>query len=275
MINEILPHVFDNAFSACTEIMENDYILCYYGNKILLRESNECLDIPVVSDFGKILLEDVIFLFSLNSRNCFLWQTVQTEDSSFTYHDIWSVRSLGKQEHAWIGILGLHIMNWYDSNVFCGRCGSKTKPKKDERAIICYSCQNVIYPRISPAIIVAITCGDRILLAKGAHHTFDFYALIAGYADFGESLEETVIREVKEEIGIDVKNIRYYKSHPWPFSGSLMVGFFAEADDTQPLVINEAEIKTAAWFTRGNLPPYASTISISGDMIEAFEKGSN
>ncbi len=273
MINEITPHIFDNAFNNHTAIKENDYILCYSEDTILLKKSGEYFEIPVSSDFREIPIEEVKFLFSLNSRNCFLLQNCPAEDELLKYYGIWTLRTLDKKEYAWIGMVGFHLMNWYDNNQFCGRCGSKTELKKDERAIICRNCHNVIYPKISPAIIVAITCGDKILLAKGKNYRIKFYALIAGYVDFGESLEETLIREVKEEIGISVKNIRYYKSHPWPFSGSLMVGYFAEADDKQPLKINEAEIETAAWFKRGNLPPHAPSISISGDMIEAFEKG--
>ncbi len=91
--------------------------------------------------------------------------------------------------------------------------------------------------------------------------------------DYGQSLEEAVIKEVKEEIGISIRNIRNYKSHSRPFSGSSMVEYFAEADDRQPLKINEAEIERAAWFKRGNLPLHAPNISISGDRIEVFEKG--
>ena len=272
MINELTPHIFDNAFKKNSEIKGNDHILCYRENTILLKRSGECFEIPVTSDFREVPIEEVKFLFSLNSRNCFLLLDCPTEDDLLKYHDIWTLRNFDKKEYAWIGMLGFHLMNWYNNNQYCGRCGSKTVLKEDERAIICHNCNNVIYPKISPAIIVAITCGDKILLAKGKNYRVDFYALIAGYADFGESLEETVIREVKEEIGISVKNIRYYKSHPWPLSGSLMMGFFAEADDKQPLKINEAEIETAAWFKRGNLPPHAPNITISGDMIEAFEK---
>ena len=164
-------------------------------------------------------------------------------------------------------------MTWRNNNSFCGKCGSKMELKKDERAIVCPQCNLVTFPKISPAVIVAITCNNKILLAKGKNYRGDFYALIAGYVDVGESIEETVIREVKEEVGLDIKNLKYYKSQPWPFSASLMLGFVAEADDTQPIIIDEKEIKEARWFPRDNLPPHASNISISGDLIEAFEKG--
>lgn len=164
-------------------------------------------------------------------------------------------------------------MNWYGRNRFCGTCGSRTRHKTDERALSCPECGATVYPRISPAIIVAITCNNKILLARSPHFPAGFHSLIAGYVDIGESLEETVIREVKEEVGLDVRNIRYYKNQPWPLSGSMMVGFFAEADETQPISINTKEISEAAWFTRGNLPQYPLKISIAGEMIEKFDRG--
>ena len=163
-------------------------------------------------------------------------------------------------------------MIWFLNNRYCGRCGSKTELKKEERVIVCHECNLEIFPKILPAVIVAIICNNKILLAKGKNYKGDFYALIAGYVDIGESIEETVIREVKEEVGLDIKNIKYYKSQPWPFSSSLMLGFTAEADDTQQIIIDEKEIKEAGWFTRGNLPTHASSLSISGELIAAFEK---
>jgi len=137
----------------------------------------------------------------------------------------------------------------------------------------CSSCNTIVYPKISPAIIVAIICKDKILLARNTNFPGAWYSLLAGYADVGETLEETLIREVKEEVGLDVTNIRYYKSQPWPLSGSMMIGFIAKADDSQPICIDGHEIAEAAWFTRYNLPNYPSTLSIAGELIDKFAKG--
>ena len=120
---------------------------------------------------------------------------------------------------------------------------------------------------------MAILCKDKILLAHNANFEEKRYSLVAGYADVGESLEETVMREVKEEVGLEVKNIRYYKSQPWAFSGSLMIGFTAEAEDNQAISPDMVEITDASWFSRDNLPNHPPKVSIAGEMIEKFEKG--
>lgn len=139
--------------------------------------------------------------------------------------------------------------------------------------IVCTACGTTQFPKISPAIIVAIVSGDKILLAKGAHSTTGWYSLIAGYVDIGETIEDAVHREVMEEVGIKLNTLRYYKSQPWPLSGSLMIGFVATADDIHPLRIETKELSHAEWFSRGTLPSVSSPLSIAGEMIQAFEKG--
>jgi len=178
-----------------------------------------------------------------------------------------------QKEIDWVSIVAFQLMHWYTQNKFCGKCGERTILKKEERAIFCPSCQTTIYPKISPAIIVAIFCNDKILLARGVNFRNNFYSLVAGYVDIGESIEDAVIREVKEEVGLDIKNIRYYKSQPWPISGSMMIGFIAEADDAQTIRIDKNEIIDAAWFSRTNLPNHPQKRSIAGELIEKFAKG--
>jgi NAD+ diphosphatase len=275
MINEIFPDILDMSLARTGGVRGDDLVLCFRDNSILLKDTGTGYEIPVFKDLKNVpgTGPGPRFLFSLNSTGCFLLDEQPAEEGRLQYRDIWVLRSFRKKALAWAGAVGHQLYTWHNNNRFCGRCGSKTVVKTEERAIECPACRNTVYPAISPAIIIAITCKDRILLAKGKHYRGNFYALIAGYSDIGESLEETIAREVKEEVGLEVKNIRYYKSQPWPFSGSLMIGYFAEADDSQPLTINEDEIETAAWFTRGSLPEHAANISISGDMIDAFENG--
>jgi NAD+ diphosphatase len=275
MIQDISPHRFNNSFIPTNGIKENDFILHYTDNSFLLKIDGDKFLLPQKKDFPDINENTGnTYLFSLNDVPCFLiWENPATDNKNLIYKEINFFRTINQQEIAWISIAGFHLMKWYSHNKYCGNCGTKTLHKTDVRAIICPSCNAVFYPKISPAVIVAITCGDKILLAHNANFPGHWYSLIAGYADIGESLEETLIREVKEEVGLDIKNIRYYKSQPWPLSGSLMIGFIAEANDSQIICIDNKEIAEAAWFTRGSLPNHPSNISIAGEMIEKFEKG--
>jgi NAD+ diphosphatase len=272
MLHEISPGIFDNKYFNYEEVIDDDFLLCYRDNEVLLKKSGDDYEIPRKSDFTESI-ESPVYLFSINSNRCFGIAESQVNHTAFEFQDIFILRNLRNKELAWMGSVGHQLMTWHTNNQYCGRCGSKTELKKEERASVCPKCNLVIYPKISPAIIVAITCNNKILLAKGKHYKGDFYSLVAGYVDIGESIEETVVREVKEEVGLDIKNLKYFKSQPWPFSASVMLGFTAEADDTQQIVIEEAEIKEAGWFERGNLPLHSSGVSISGVLIDAFEKG--
>lgn len=272
MLNEISPNIFDTKYFHSCRISEDNFLLCYRENQILLKKTGDDYEIPRKKDLSE-KIGTPVYLFSINANPCFGMMESPLNQPSFEFQDIFILRNIKNKEYAWIGSVGHQLMTWHNNNKYCGRCGSKTGLKQEERAIVCPECNLVIFPKISPAVIVAITCNNKILLAKGKNYKGDFYALIAGYVDIGESIEETVIREVKEEVGLDIRNLKYYKSQPWPFSGSLMLGFTAEADDTQPIIIDEKEISAAGWFTRGNLPNHASEVSISGDLIAAFEKG--
>ena len=275
MIHEIFPHQFDNHFIITDNIAENDYILHYNEKSLLLKINGDEFQLPTKKDVSDIFdTTERTFLFSLNGVRCFLvWNATRLIDDRFVYKEINSFRTLNPREIAWICIVGFQLNNWYLENKFCGKCGTKTAEKPDERAIICPNCSTVVFPKISPAIIVAILCKDKILLAHNSNFEQKRYSLVAGYVDVGETLEETVMREVKEEVGLDVKNIRYYKSQPWAFSGSMMIGFTAEADDTQPIRPDNVEITEADWFSRENLPNHPPKISIAGEMIDKFEKG--
>lgn len=274
MIQDIAPHIFNNHYNCPSQFSDDDLIFLFRDNKLMLILNGDEPMIPSRSYFPQINNGKQVFLFSINNQNCF-WidELPEIEPDKFFFEEINFFRTLKRREIAWIGIVGNQLMTWYAQNKFCGSCGHKTVVQTNERAIKCPQCSQTVYPRISPAIIVAITAGEKILLARGKNFRSNFYSLVAGYADIGESLEDAVAREVKEEVGIDVKNIRYYKSQPWPFSGSMMIGYWAEADPEQPIVIDESEIVEAGWFTRGSLPNRPPNLSIAGEMIELFEKG--
>lgn len=139
--------------------------------------------------------------------------------------------------------------------------------------MVCPKCGKITYPLICPSVIVGVTDGDRLLLTKYAGGSFRRYALIAGYAEFGEPIEDTVRREVMEEVGLKVKNLRFYKSQPWPYTDTLLMGFFCELDGEDVVHLQETELGEATWFHRADMPQGGSRTSLTGEMIEVFRRG--
>ena len=275
MIQDIHPHQFSNVYIEKETIENEDYIFFFLEKSILLRKREDDFELLQKKDFPEIS-DDVekTFLFTLNNKACFLiWDKPEWNSTDISFHDIVFFRNTKRKDVAWGAIVAFQLWNWYTDNQFCGKCGTKTIRRTDERAILCPRCKKSIYPKISPAIIVAIISGEKILLARSINFPDGWYSLVAGYVDVGETLEETVIREVKEEVGVDVWNIRYYKNQPWPTSGSQMIGFIAEADDNQPIVIDTKEIASARWFHKKDLPSYPPDLAIAGEMINKFKEG--
>lgn len=163
----------------------------------------------------------------------------------------------------------LHAVDWLTKSRFCGRCGAATTPARAERCMHCPSCGLDIYPRISPAIITLVRKGDLALLASNAKFPGAFYSTLAGFADIGESLEETLVREVKEEAGVTVGDLRYFGSQPWPFPNSLMIAFFAEWQSGE-IEIDRTELSDAKWFSVDDLPPIPPSLSIARQLIDAW-----
>ena len=139
--------------------------------------------------------------------------------------------------------------------------------------MVCPACSQTVYPKICPAVIVAVHDGERLLLTRYRGRAFKKYALVAGFNEIGESIEQTVHREVLEETGVRVKNLRFYKSQPWVFTDTLLMGFYAELDGSDKIRVQEDELAEAGWFLRSELPEEHSNISLTGEMIEQFRAG--
>ncbi|MDK2948586.1 MAG: diphosphatase [Methanolobus sp.] len=163
----------------------------------------------------------------------------------------------------------VHIMEWDKNTLYCGRCGNGTSLKEKERAKQCPECGFTSFPKISPAIIVMIEKEDKLLLARSPHFPPGRYSIIAGFVEPGESIEQAVVREVMEEVGIKIKNIRYFGSQPWPFPDSLMIGFTAEHAEGD-IQIDGFEIEDAGWYRIDEIPHVPGTTSISGQLIRHF-----
>lgn len=169
------------------------------------------------------------------------------------------------------GVVGraMHTCDWLSTSRFCGRCGTPTKRVETERSMACPSCGLHVYPRISPAIITLVRKGDLALLASNVKFPGPFYSTLAGFAEIGESLEETLIREVKEEAGVTVSNVRYFGSQPWPFPNSLMIAFTAEWVSGE-IAIDPSELSDAKWFAVDALPMLPPPLSIARQLIDSW-----
>jgi NAD+ diphosphatase len=273
MIQDICPHHFDNTFKANSVVNDNDYIFYFKENTLLMKRTNESFTLPRKKEL-KGSFTEAVFLFTFNDQRCFLvWDPMSQEDEYFVFREIHFRNPFLQYELDWVTGVALQLKNWYAQNRYCGKCGSPTGPGKEERAVICPVCQSTKYPTIAPAIIVAILHEDRLLLARNTHFPEGYYSLVAGYVDVGETIEQAVKREVREEVGLQIKNISYYKSQPWPFSGSMMLGFIAELDGDPSIHVDGIEIAEAAWYKQDELPTYPANRSIAGEIIDKFKCG--
>ncbi|MGS2722276.1 NAD(+) diphosphatase [Porticoccus sp. GXU_MW_L64] len=180
------------------------------------------------------------------------------------------LRSLLEQGEALFALAGraVQLLDSYKEHRYCGRCGSKTRQLDGEHAMHCERCQHSCYPRLSPCAIMLVTRGDQCLLARHGGRG-DYFTCLAGYVEPGEQVEQTVCREVQEEVGVSVSGLRYFSSQYWPFPGQLMLGFYAEYDhgDITP---DGIEIVEADWFHYSDLPPHPNQHTLSGQLIRGF-----
>jgi NAD+ diphosphatase len=185
------------------------------------------------------------------------------------FKELRSLLSLLDDDTFRVAGLASQIINWDNTNRYCGQCGASMERKDDERAKICPGCGFSSFPIISPAIITAVLKDRKILLARANRFPPGLYSVLAGFVEPGETLEECLMREVKEEVGIETKNIRYFGSQPWPFPHSLMVAFTAEYAGGE-VTIDERELSDADWFSTSNLPKIPSRGTIARELIEWF-----
>lgn len=222
----------------------------FHEDRILVRDGGGTTEIPYVSDPGELALLPARnqFLGMLDGKPCF---TAELEGpillGGSSYRTLRSVLGSVTEEMFSLAGRAYQVMDWERTNRFCGKCGLPIGPMADERAMACAACGIQYYPRISPAVIVAVVRDGRILLAHGRRFPSVFFSVLAGFLEAGETFEECIRRELREEVGIEVRNIRYFGSQPWPFPNTLMVGFTAE-HATGELVIEKRELVQAAWF---------------------------
>lgn len=263
---------------------ERDIVFCFNGSSILIhRDVHNYLMFPCYSQvmswyhsklwtpWGECSFR---YIFRLQNRNYFLLMgdAGLAEDPNYTYESVRSLRDFLSKDDCFAAMTAWHLFVWYRSNRYCGSCGSRTQHDSVERMLRCPNCGNMIYPKISPAVIVAVTDANRLLLSKYAGRSNTRYALIAGYTEIGETLEQTVQREVMEEVGLCVKNIRYYKSQPWGIDGNVLMGFFCDLDGDDTVTLDRRELALAEWHERNALPAKDDGMTLTREMIRVFEE---
>lgn len=196
------------------------------------------------------------------------------EDVEYTVETLRVLRRTKPKEECYAGETAYHLYVWYRDNSFCGRCGERLEYSHKERAMICPSCGNVVYPKIAPAVIVGIlnSSGDKIVMTRYAGREYKGHALVAGFCEIGETAEDTVRREVLEEVGLHVRNIRYYKSQPWGFDSNLLFGYYCTADEDEPIHMDDGELAKAVWISRDEIGEEERNLSLTAEMIMHFKE---
>lgn len=255
---------------------DEDMWFIYKDGKLMVKSNEEGIDLIRYKDIKKMNLDldYVQCMGGLDRINCFYAELRDASPSEgIKFMDLRSLMFFLDEDTFSIAAKGLLLLNWEKNNKFCGKCGFKMVRKEShtERALICPKCGFTTWPRTSPAIIVAVTKGDKLLLGHNKGFDEGMYSVIAGFVEMGENFEKCVKREVFEETGIKIKNIKYFGNQPWPFPNSMMIGFTAEYLEGEIKVDGE-EITHADWFTKNEIPKYKVSKSIGSSLIEWFIK---
>ena len=297
MIQDLAPKVYHNEYYE-KQPQGHEWALLYRGRECLLKQQEDGkITFPKVSDLSGESIQWQ-YLFRIDEEEFFLgWpadrhgkeRAVLGQDADaataggtlealftegYAYTIPWIFRAAEPRYLAYAGITGWQLCDWYDSRKYCGSCGSRTVRDHKERMIKCPKCGRMYYPTICPAVIVAVTHNGKILMSKYRDREYKRFALIAGFNETGETIEETVRREVMEEVGLPVKNLRFYKSQPWPFSDSLLMGFFCELDsEDETITLDREELSEAGWYTPDEVPDNKDNCSLTHEMMIVFREG--
>lgn len=249
---------------------EDAYFFAAHGLELLIEEREGTVSIPKGTALPS-LAAGAHFLGTLDGVDCYAAAWPKEQEPPPGMRLVAALFLFRQVDEVVLGVAGraLAIAEWDLTHRFCGRCATPTELVPGERVRRCPSCRTPFYPRISPAVIVLVTRGDSMLLARSSRFPDAFFSTLAGFVEPGESLEEAVHREVKEEVGIELKNVRYFGSQPWPFGRSLMVGFTAEHAGGE-LRVDGQEIAEANWFTVDSLPRIPPRLSIARHLIDTF-----
>lgn len=284
MIQEIAPRKYHCEYR--TDLApepDSALIVCTEKGLLFRTAGADAYVLPRFADFcggGNAMpgfAADARYLFSIDAGRFFLVSPDRLPADLLKNGYVWQpftfLRTYEPQYLAFAAATAVQIWRFYRANRFCGRCGSPMKHSETERAMVCPSCGFIRFPQIAPAIIVAVRDGDRLVLTQNKRSVYPYRALIAGFMEIGETPEDTVHREVFEETGLQVKNLKLYNMQPWAFSDTLMIGYVADLDGPDKITVQRSELTDASWFDRKDVTSAPFAISIGHEMIMAFREG--
>jgi NAD+ diphosphatase len=252
---------------------EPSWWFVFKENGLLIYEESSQYKLPRLIDFSELGLTTSRehYLGRFGNQPCYTTEVAEgtIPPSGMTFKGLRQIYGCLDEDLFWIAARAVQIVDWDRTHQFCGRCGVELRMKTTERAKECPQCGLLHFPRLAPAMIVLVEWGNKLLLARSRHFPSDMYSVIAGFVEPGESLEEAVLRELREEVGISVKDIKYFGSQSWPFPHSLMIGFTATYADGE-ISLDDSEIEDAGWFTADHLPRIPDKISIARKLIDWF-----
>ena len=269
MLQEIAPRHLDNQFRRPDP--DESSVICVFKDKDILCSIQDGQLILPTYALLKDRIERMVYLFSVDNTLYYLAAIDESNlPEGYAFDNVRSHRKMHPKYTVYAQMTAWHLYIWYRDNCFCGRCGHPTVHDESLRMMKCPSCGNMIFPKICPAVIVGVINKDKLLLTKYSNRPVNSYALIAGFTEIGETAEETVAREVYEEAGLHVKNIRYWNTQPWGMDSDLLLGYFCDLDGSAEIHMDRNELALAAWYTRDEMDIAADDVSLTNDMIRAF-----
>lgn len=257
------------------KIKDDDLAFIIFNQEFLVYNENNQVNITKYKQIKNVISQEPdYYLGILNGKHCFVYMLsdrIKVPDR-YSFQSIRVIENDNFIEMYFDSCAhAMQIAHWDQTHQYCSCCGEKLEAHALERSKVCPNCHATYYPKICPAVIVAILKDDQILLAHNDKFPEGLYSLVAGFVEAGETLEACVQREINEEIGIQVKNIRYFNSQPWPFPNSLMFGFIADYKKGE-ISPDGVEITDAQWFNKDSLPKFPKKTSIAGKMIRLYIK---
>ncbi|MCR5468555.1 MAG: NAD(+) diphosphatase [Lachnospiraceae bacterium] len=305
MIQDI-DEVFDNTYAPKKE-KPDDVIICFKNREVFFKNENGNVEFLNRADYDeaveivykknregnektadrkcrgdntemKASVTENRYIFSIGTKAFYLGEITESvqnalEEKGYSFNTMFATRGMKPKEKVFALVTAYHLSVWYNANRFCGACGHRLIHMENMRALECEVCGNTVFPKINPAVIVAVRNGEKILLTKYAGRQYKNYALIAGFNEIGESAEETVRREVMEEAGLKVKNITYYKSQPWGYESDLLLGFYCDVDGDDTIKMDDEELSSAEWVDRSAMEPRNDDLSLTSELMEQFRLG--